>query len=133
MTASPSDSTTADGRTVLDDRDISRALTRIAHEILERNKGGRDLVLLGIPSRGVPLAQRIAERIAAVEGYDVPVGSLDLDMTDEAAAAMRQFIADNPKGKHGLHTYTPEEYGLEPAAIREQFSTYIERFGLSTE
>jgi pyrimidine operon attenuation protein/uracil phosphoribosyltransferase len=68
------------GRTVLDDRDIARALTRIAHEILERNKGGRDLLLLGIPSRGVPLARRIAERIASVEGYDVPVGSLDVTM-----------------------------------------------------
>jgi pyrimidine operon attenuation protein/uracil phosphoribosyltransferase len=85
MTASPADepassTSTSDGRTVLDDRDISRALTRIAHEILERNKGGRDLVLLGIPSRGVPLAKRIAERITAVEGYDVPVGSLDVTM-----------------------------------------------------
>jgi pyrimidine operon attenuation protein/uracil phosphoribosyltransferase len=68
------------GRTVLDDRDIARALTRISHEILERNKGARDLVLLGIPSRGVPLAHRIAERIATVEGYDVPVGSLDVTM-----------------------------------------------------
>ncbi|MXG90712.1 bifunctional pyr operon transcriptional regulator/uracil phosphoribosyltransferase PyrR [Nocardioides sp. YIM 123512] len=68
------------GRTVLDERDIARALTRISHEILERNKGGRDLVLLGIPSRGVPLAHRIAERIAAVEGYAVPVGSLDVTM-----------------------------------------------------
>jgi pyrimidine operon attenuation protein / uracil phosphoribosyltransferase len=70
----------ASGRTVLDDRDIARALTRISHEILERNKGARDLVILGIPSRGVPLAHRIAERIAAVEGYDVPVGSLDVTM-----------------------------------------------------
>lgn len=68
------------GRTVLDDRDIARALTRISHEILERNKGAGDLVLLGIPSRGVPLAARVAERIAAVEGYDVPVGSLDVTM-----------------------------------------------------
>lgn len=68
------------GRTVLDDRDVARALTRISHEILERNKGARDLVLLGIPSRGVPLAHRVAERIAAVEGYDVPVGSLDVTM-----------------------------------------------------
>jgi pyrimidine operon attenuation protein/uracil phosphoribosyltransferase len=67
-------------RTVLDDRDVARALTRISHEILERNKGARDLVLLGIPSRGVPLAHRIAERIAAVEGYDVPVGALDVTM-----------------------------------------------------
>ncbi len=67
-------------RTVLDARDVSRALSRIAHEILERNKGAGDLVLLGIPSRGVPLAQRIAERIASVEGLDVPVGSLDVTM-----------------------------------------------------
>ncbi len=68
------------GRTVLDPRDVARALTRISHEILERNKGASDLVLLGIPSRGVPLARRIAERIAAVEGEQVPTGSLDVTM-----------------------------------------------------
>jgi pyrimidine operon attenuation protein/uracil phosphoribosyltransferase len=68
------------GRTVLDSRDISRALTRIAHEILERNKGAHDLVLLGIPTRGVPLARRIAAKIASVEGIDIPVGSLDITM-----------------------------------------------------
>ena len=70
----------AGGRTVLDDTDIARALTRISHEILERNKGAGDLVLLGIPSRGVPLAHRIASRIASVEGREVPVGSLDVTM-----------------------------------------------------
>ncbi len=68
------------GRTVLDPRDISRALTRISHEILERNKGAGDLVLLGIPTGGVPLARRVAERISAVEGVEVPVGSLDVTM-----------------------------------------------------
>ncbi len=68
------------GRVVLDARDITRALTRIAHEILERNKGASSLVLLGIPSRGVPLARRIAEKISAVEGVEVPVGSLDVTM-----------------------------------------------------
>jgi len=67
-------------RTVLDASDISRALSRISHEILERNKGADALVLLGIPSRGVPLAERIAERIAAVEGESVPCGSLDVTM-----------------------------------------------------
>ena len=67
-------------RVVMDPRDVSRALTRIAHEILERNKGATDLVLLGIPSRGVPLAQRIADKIAAVEGNAVPVGSIDVTM-----------------------------------------------------
>jgi pyrimidine operon attenuation protein/uracil phosphoribosyltransferase len=66
--------------TVLDASDISRALSRISHEILERNKGAAGVVLLGIPSRGVPLADRIAERIAAVEGADVPHGSLDVTM-----------------------------------------------------
>ena len=68
------------GHTVLDSGDISRALSRISHEILERNKGADGLVLLGIPSRGVPLAARIAERIAAVEGQAVPSGSLDVTM-----------------------------------------------------
>ena len=69
-----------DSRAVLEAPDISRALTRIAHEILERNRGGDTLVLLGIPSRGVPLAERIAAKISEVEGVDVPVGSLDVTM-----------------------------------------------------
>ena len=76
----PEDGRPQDGRTVLDAGDISRALSRISHEILERNKGADDLVLLGIPSRGVPLAERIAERIAAVEGEAVASGSLDVTM-----------------------------------------------------
>jgi pyrimidine operon attenuation protein/uracil phosphoribosyltransferase len=67
-------------RRVLEAPDIGRALTRIAHEVLERAKGADDLILLGIPSRGVPLAHRLAARIAAVEGTDVPVGSLDVTM-----------------------------------------------------
>jgi pyrimidine operon attenuation protein/uracil phosphoribosyltransferase len=67
-------------RTVLDDRDISRALTRITHEILERNRDASGLVVLGIPRRGVPLAARIAARIEDVEGAAVPCGSLDITM-----------------------------------------------------
>jgi pyrimidine operon attenuation protein / uracil phosphoribosyltransferase len=76
----PAAATPAAGRTVLDAHDITRALTRIAHEILERNKGVSDLVLLGIPTRGVPLAQRVAAKMASVEGVEVPVGSLDVTM-----------------------------------------------------
>ncbi|HET8717667.1 MAG TPA: bifunctional pyr operon transcriptional regulator/uracil phosphoribosyltransferase PyrR [Nocardioidaceae bacterium] len=78
--APQSDPVAANGRVVLDSRDITRALTRIAHEILERNKGAADLVLLGVPTRGVPLARRVAARIASVEGIEVPVGSLDVTM-----------------------------------------------------
>lgn len=67
-------------RVVLESSDISRALTRIAHEILENNKGSKDLVLLGIPSRGVPLAKRIAQKISEFEKVVIPVGSLDITM-----------------------------------------------------
>jgi pyrimidine operon attenuation protein/uracil phosphoribosyltransferase len=73
--------TTADeSREVFDAPDISRALTRIAHEILERNKGAEGLVLLGIPTRGAYLAHRLATKIAQVEGAMVPAGQLDVTM-----------------------------------------------------
>jgi pyrimidine operon attenuation protein/uracil phosphoribosyltransferase len=70
----------ASGRQVLEASDIRRALTRIAHEIIERNKGARDIVLFGVPTRGVPLARRLAARIADVEGEQIPVGSLDITL-----------------------------------------------------
>ena len=67
-------------RAVLEPAEIKRALTRIAHEILERTSGAGDVVLLGIPTRGVPLAHRLAERLEQVEGHSVPAGSLDITM-----------------------------------------------------
>ncbi|WP_431868972.1 bifunctional pyr operon transcriptional regulator/uracil phosphoribosyltransferase PyrR [Nocardiopsis eucommiae] len=67
-------------RAVLDGNEINRALTRIAHEVLERTKGGEHVTLLGIPSRGVPLAERLARRIERVEDLSVPHGSLDITM-----------------------------------------------------
>lgn len=60
--------------------DVARGLRRIAHEIVERNKGAQDVVLLGIPSRGVELAQRLGALITEIEGANVPVGSLDVTM-----------------------------------------------------
>ncbi|WP_461000538.1 bifunctional pyr operon transcriptional regulator/uracil phosphoribosyltransferase PyrR [Streptomonospora sediminis] len=78
--AESTDRVPAPARTVLDAPEIQRALTRIAHEVLERTKGGTDVTLLGIPSRGVPLARRLAERIERVEGRTVPWGSLDITM-----------------------------------------------------
>ena len=67
-------------RIVLDSRDIRRSLTRISHELLEHAKGSGNLVILGIPTRGVFLAQRIAESLEAIEGAAVPVGSVDPTM-----------------------------------------------------
>jgi pyrimidine operon attenuation protein/uracil phosphoribosyltransferase len=67
-------------KTVLEKAEISRALSRIAHEIIERTRGAQQIVLLGIPTRGVPLASRLAARIAQVESRQVPHGSLDVTM-----------------------------------------------------
>jgi pyrimidine operon attenuation protein / uracil phosphoribosyltransferase len=86
-TVGAADDDTADGgaaggaaKPVLERTDIGRALTRIAHEIIERTKGASDVVLLGIQTRGVPLAHRLADRIAQVEGRPVLSGSLDITM-----------------------------------------------------
>ncbi len=68
------------GKSVLGPDEIRRALTRIGHEILERTDGAGDVVLLGIPTRGVPLARRLAERLAETEGVRVPFGSLDITL-----------------------------------------------------
>ncbi len=65
---------------VLEATDMRRALTRIAHEIVEHNKGTDDLVLVGIRTRGAPLADRLATMIASFEGADVPSGALDVTL-----------------------------------------------------
>ncbi|MCP9946499.1 bifunctional pyr operon transcriptional regulator/uracil phosphoribosyltransferase PyrR [Streptomyces somaliensis] len=67
-------------RPVLEGADVARALTRIAHEIVERAKGADDVVLLGIPTRGVFLARRLAGKLEQITGRAAPVGSLDITM-----------------------------------------------------
>lgn len=67
-------------RTVLQEADISRALTRIAHEILESNRGAEGIVLLGIPTRGVTLAERLGPVISRIADTEIPVGSLDITL-----------------------------------------------------
>jgi pyrimidine operon attenuation protein/uracil phosphoribosyltransferase len=69
---------TNEGNIIMDDIAIRRALTRIAHEILEKNKGVEDCMLIGIRTRGVYLANRIAERIREIEGVPISVGELDV-------------------------------------------------------
>jgi pyrimidine operon attenuation protein/uracil phosphoribosyltransferase len=68
------------GKELLDSKDIDRSLTRIAHEILERNRGVENLCLVGIQRGGVHLARRLAEKIRLIEERDVPVGALDIAM-----------------------------------------------------
>ncbi|MDF2876404.1 MAG: pyrR [Sporomusa sp.] len=69
-----------DKAVIMDSQAVKRALTRVAHEIVERNKGVSDLALVGIRTRGVPLAQRIAEEIKRIEGIELPVGVLDITL-----------------------------------------------------
>ena len=65
---------------VLDEKAIGRALTRIAHETIEKNKGIEGCVFVGIKTRGIYIAKRLAERIKQIEGEDVPVGELDITL-----------------------------------------------------
>jgi len=77
---------------LLDAEAINRALTRIAHEIVEKNKGTSDLMLMGIITRGVPLARRIAAKIAQFEGVEIPVGSCDITLYRDDLSK----VADQP-------------------------------------
>jgi pyrimidine operon attenuation protein/uracil phosphoribosyltransferase len=82
-------------RTVLSSDDIRRAITRISHEILEQNRGVENLLLLGIPTRGIPIATRIAQVIKEHSATDVSVGSLDVTM-------YRDDLSDQPTRVVGI-------------------------------
>lgn len=77
---------------ILDEKDISRGITRIAHEIIEKNKGTEDIILVGIKTRGYPLAKRLAERIYNIEDEKVPVYELDITLYRDDLSQ----ISDNP-------------------------------------
>ncbi len=91
---------------VMDAEAIARAVTRIAHEILEANQGAGDIALVGILTRGVHLAERLAERIKQIEGTEVPVGSLDISFyRDDVATRLnpvvhRTDISFDVEGRH---------------------------------
>ncbi len=87
--------------TILDEKSIERAITRIAHEILEKNKGINDLVLVGIKTRGYPLAKRLAEKIYEIENESIAVYPLDItfyrdDLVElsEKPIINKEFAAD---------------------------------------
>jgi len=67
-------------RTIIDQDAFRRAMTRIAHEIIERNKGVQDCVLVGIKTRGIYLAERLAKKVHEIEGVQIPVGELDITL-----------------------------------------------------
>lgn len=65
---------------LLDEQAVRRTITRLSHEILERNKGAQNIALIGIKTRGVPIAQTIKSNILKIEGFDAPVGELDITL-----------------------------------------------------
>lgn len=90
--------------TVLDGPEIARALKRIAHEILERNKGAGNIVLMGIPTRGAYLSRRLADLIASLEGGAVKHGALDTTMyRDDLRGSAPRALAETVLPDSGIH------------------------------
>src|SRR3990167_5711682 len=80
-------------REVMNTNEISRAITRVAHEVLERNKGANDLVIVGIRTRGVYLAERLSAKIKEIEGIDVPVGIIDITLyRDDVKSGLSRHV-----------------------------------------
>ncbi|KAA1179219.1 MULTISPECIES: bifunctional pyr operon transcriptional regulator/uracil phosphoribosyltransferase PyrR [Paenibacillus] len=93
---------------IMDETAIRRALSRIAHEILEKNKGIENCLLVGIRTRGVYLAQRIAERIKEIEGVEIPYGELDIThyRDDREVGGSEAVVKSNviiTSGNDGIH------------------------------
>ncbi len=95
---------------VMDAERISRALTRIAHEILERNHGIGDVSLVGIRSRGVPIARRIASTLTQVSGVEQPIGSLDITL-------YRDDLRRNPGGPQPRVRKTDIPFSIDDRTI----------------
>src|SRR5690606_41314811 len=87
---------------VLDEKAIQRALTRIAHEIIERNKGIDDCIIVGIKTRGIYLAERLAKRIEKIEGDKIPVGEIDITLYGDDLSIISRNLDTEVKGFHIL-------------------------------
>lgn len=82
---------------VLDSASFQRALTRITYEIIEKNKGAQNIILVGVKTRGEYLARRIAARMAQLEGQEIPVTTIDVShYRDDIEESKREIIFDNP-------------------------------------
>jgi pyrimidine operon attenuation protein/uracil phosphoribosyltransferase len=94
-------------KTLLTAPDIERGLVRVAHEILERNKGARNITFVGIKTRGVPIAQRLARIIQEMEQVTIPVGSLDITLYRDDVSSLsfkhvvqQTYVPFDISGKH---------------------------------
>ena len=105
--ARPDRSTASSARVVMTSGDVSRALRRVAHEILERNKGADGLVVLGIPTRGVALARRLVQVMAEVEGVTSRSGPSTSRCTATTCAGSRSARSSTPTSRRPASTTAP--------------------------
>ena len=87
---------------ILDEKAIHRATTRIAHEIIERNKGVKDVILAGVKTRGVPFAERLAKKIESIEGDKVPVITLDITYYRDDLSKINEEPVINKKREYNV-------------------------------
>jgi pyrimidine operon attenuation protein / uracil phosphoribosyltransferase len=89
---------------IMDPDGIRRAITRIAHEIIEKNKGIEDIVLIGIRRRGVPLAERLQAKVKEIEGIEIPLGILDITLyRDDLTTLDYQPVVHRTEVPHSIH------------------------------
>ena len=127
--------TTSPKAVIMDETAVNRAMTRIAHEILERNEGCEDLALVGIVTRGDLLAKKLAEEIKEIEGVDVPLGSLDIsfyrdDYATNFAPAIHAtnipFSVDGKRRGHRELPISPDFVGKNvPSSHEENVHLYM--------
>lgn len=118
-------------KVLLTSREIKRALARIAHEIVERNKGAEDTVLVGMRTRGVPLARRIAEIIESIEGTTIPVGTLDIslyrdDISHSELKPTNQSFTDIPTSITNKHVILVDDVLYTGRSIRAAMDALID-------